>query len=166
MTICKEFVYQAFDVEAAQNLLKNKMTNEKFGQVLSKAIRLTSRSQLEMYVCEFAGKRTLVPIGQITHIEIWKRVVTIHYGGGMTAKFYGGLEELELQLSSIHIIRCHRSYLVSISAIAEFQRTQLTLKSGIVVPLGQTYFTPLTKAFSNYLAIPRADEKGEVSCSI
>lgn len=163
LTVCKEFVYQAFDVGAKQYLLKENLTEEQFDRVLSRTLQLPEEPPTGLYICEFAGKKTPVPFEEITYIEILSRVVTIHYGDE-SVKFYKRLDELEQELSPYNIVRCHRSYLVSISAIAEFRRNEITLKTGDKIPLSKTYYSTLINIFSKYMDVGESGEQGEPPC--
>ncbi len=152
LTSCEDYVYEAFDVHAVHYLLKDELTAEKFGRVFARAAELASRKEDELFVCEFDGCKTPIPISRIVYFEIWKRIVTAHCDGNPSAKFYGSMEQLEQQFAGRSFVRAHRSYLVHLPYISQFQPGALLLKTGARIPIGGTYADSLRKAFSEYIS--------------
>ena len=151
LTSCEDYVYEAFDVDAVQYLLKEDTNANKFEQVFLRAVSLANKKQEALFKFVFAGKTTAIPIGEISYFEIWKRLVTVHYDTDKTAKFYGSMEQLEQQLSDKDFVRSHRSYLVQLSYITSIYSQELELKTGQMIPLGVTYVQTLKRKFSDYI---------------
>jgi DNA-binding LytR/AlgR family response regulator len=152
LTTSEDYVYDAFEVGPVQYLLKDTTTREKFERVFQRAVELSSKKTTDMFSYESEGTKKLIPIREISFFEIWKRVIMVHYENEKTDEFYGKLEQLEEQLKDRDFVRVHRSYLVHLPYIARFQAQRLILKSGITIPVGVTYATPIQKAFSDYMA--------------
>lgn len=164
-TSCEDYVYDAFDVNAVQYLLKDDTSFEKFEQVFLRAAEMASVKEEELFTFDFDGETRVIPVNQISYFEIWKRLVTVHYGSSKTAKFYGSMEQMEEKLRGKDFARTHRSYLVHLPYIAMFRHQSLLLKTGEDVPVGGTYMQSLKRAFSNYIArfhIYNAQKKKEV----
>lgn len=151
LTSCDDYVYDAFDVNAVQYLLKDEITESKFEKVFLRAVKLAAQKEEELFVCEFDGIKKAVPVKSILYFEIWKRVVTVHFGDGENVKFYASMEQLEQQFADKDFVRVHRSYLVSLSYIAQLQTRNLVLKTGASVPVGVTYVHQLKEVFSEYI---------------
>lgn len=151
LTSCEDYVYEAFDVDAVQYLLKEDTNAHKFEQVFLRAAARAAKKREALFTFDFAGKTTAIPIGQISYFEIWKRLVTVHYDADKTAKFYGSMEKLEQQLSGRDFVRPHRSYLVQLSSITSIHGQELELKTGQMIPLGVTYVQALKQKFSDYI---------------
>lgn len=152
LTSCEAHVYEAFDVNALQYLIKEKTSPEKFEQVFLKAVELTSKKEEELFLFEFDGKLRVISIHEISYFEIWKRVVTVHYNKGQTAQFYTSMEQLEKKLADKNFVRTHRSYLVHLPYITLFQQQRLQLKTGEYIPIGITYAQSVKKKFSEYIS--------------
>lgn len=152
LTSCEDYVYEAFDVNAAQYLLKEDTGPERFEQVFLRAAALASKKQEELFKFEFGGKTTVIPIEQISYFEIWKRLVTVHYDADKTAKFYSSMEQLEQYFSGRDFVRSHRSYLVQLSYITVIHSQSLELKTGELIPIGVTYSKSLKRKFSDYIS--------------
>lgn len=152
LTSCADYVYDAFDMDAVQYLLKNDTDPDKFERVFLKAAKLASFRDEELFTFEFDGDISVMPIREISYIEIWQRLITVHCADGRTGKFYGRLEQLEEKLRSKDFVRAHRSYLVHLPYIAMFRHQSLLLKTGEEIPVGGTYAPKLKMAFSAYIA--------------
>lgn len=152
LTSCEDYVYDAFDVNAIQYILKDETTAEKFERIFLRAVQLASQKEEEVFVCKFDVEKYVVPIRQISHFEIWKRIVTVHYGINQIAKFYSSMEQLELQFREKGFVRVHRSYMVQLSYIYKFERQKIILKSGSAIPIGITYQQDLRRKFSDYIS--------------
>ncbi len=152
LTSCEDYIYEAFDVEAVQYMIKSETTDDKFERVFLKAVHLASQKKMEVFICEFGGKKTIVPLHQISYFEIWKRLVTVYYGEGQIAKFYASMEQLEQYFSEKGFVRVHRSYMVHLSYISKFDQQKLNLKTGAVIPVGVTYTHALKRIFSEYIS--------------
>ncbi len=152
LTSCDDYVYEAFDVNAVQYLLKEDTSFEKFEQVFLKAAELAVTKKEELFTFEFNGVTSVIPVNQISYFEIWQRLVTVHYDAGKTAKFYTSMEQLEDKLRGKDFVRTHRSFLVHLPYIAMFRHQDLLLKTGEEVPVGGTYVQSLKRIFSDYIA--------------
>ncbi len=152
LTSYEDYVYEAFDVNAVQYLLKEETSIEKFEKVFLKAAELASEKEDELFIFEFDGKTHAIPIQHISYFEIWKRLVTVHYQGEKTGKFYGTMEQLENQLFEKNFVRVHRSYLVNLPYISVFQNQAIRLKTEEVIPVGVTFVRLLKKRFSDYIS--------------
>ena len=152
LTSCEDYVYDAFDVNAIQYMLKDETTSEKFEQVFLRAVQAASQKEEEIFVCKFDAEKYIVPIRKISYFEIWKRIVTVHYGLNQIAKFYSSMEQLEKQFKNKGFVRVHRAYMVQLSYIYKFDRQKLILKTGTTIPIGITYQQELKQIFSDYIS--------------
>ncbi len=151
LTSCEEYVYEAFDVNAIHYLLKEDTSIDKFEEVFLKSAEAVSKKEDERFTFEFNGETGVISMEQISYFEIWKRLVTVHYGHGETAKFYATMEQLEEKLHENNFVRSHRSFLVHLPYIVKFQHQTLLLRTGEAVPIGVTYMQSLKKVFSDYI---------------
>lgn len=151
LTSYDEYMNEAFDVHAVHYLLKDGLSAEKFEKVFTQAVRLAQKNEHELFLCEFDGCKTSVELRDIVYFEIWKRVITAYCANGDAVKFYGNMKELEERLSGKGFIRVHRSYLVHLSRLVQFQPHSLLLKTGARIPIGNTYRDSVQAAFSDYV---------------
>lgn len=150
LTETEDYVYDAYDISPVHYLLKTKTSEEKFEEVFLRAIKRTEKKAKEIFVCEYGGNIKVIPIADISYFEIWKRVVSVHYGDNKIFSFYSTMEKLGSQLGET-FIRTHRSYMVNLSYVSKFQRTNLILKTGEAIPVGITYGSNVRESFLKYL---------------
>lgn len=152
LTRYDDYVYDAFEVCAAQYLIKEDTSKDKFEKVFLKAAQMVLKKEEELFTIKFDGKTTVIPINEIAYFEIWSRVITVYYGDGKSAKYYYSIERLEEELAAKDFVRVHRSYLVNLSYIEMFQHKSIKLKTGAVIPVGVTYLESLKKTLSDYIS--------------
>lgn len=150
LTSSEEYMNEAFDVQAVHYLLKDGLSREKFEQVFTVAVKMAAKKEQELFICEFDGCKTVVEVRNIVYFEIWRRVVTVYCRDGHTAKFYGSMVQLEQEFAAKNFVRVHRSYLVHLPYIAQFQPRMLLLKTGNRIPIGNTYTETVRKVFSDF----------------
>lgn len=152
LTSHEDAVFEAFDVNAVQYLLKEETCPERFEQVFLKAASVAAQKEEELFTFEFDGVTHVIPLLQISYFEIWKRRVTVHYDHGKTAEFYFSMQQLEKNMADKGFVRVHRSFLVHLSYISNLQQQSLLLKTGEVIPVGITYAQSLKRTFSQYIS--------------
>jgi DNA-binding LytR/AlgR family response regulator len=152
ITTCEDYVFEAFDISPVQYLIKNSTSDERFEEIFQRAVSLTEGKKTEMFICESSNIRKVIPIKDISYFEIWKRLIKVHYQGGENFIYYGTMEQLEQQMLDKDFVRVHRSYMVNLQYIGKFQRPNLYLKTGDVIPIGVTYTKLVDQAFSDYIS--------------
>lgn len=152
ITTSEDYVFEAFDTSPMQYLIKDSTTVERFEEILLRAVSVAMEKKTKMFVCESSNVRKLIPIKDISYFEIWKRLIRVHYQGGEIFEYYGTMEQLEQEMLSKDFIRVHRSYMVNLQYIGQFQRPNLFLKTGEVIPIGVTYMKLVDQAFSDYIS--------------
>mgnify|MGYP000856601384 FL=1 len=152
LTSYEDYVYEAFEVGAAQYLIKENTNKDKFERVFLKAVDMVSENKEGLFSIKYDGKTTVIPIREIAYFEIWNRVITAYYGDGKSAKYYYSIERLQEELSNKNFVRVHRSYLVNLSYIEMFQQKNIKLKTGAIIPVGVTYLESIKKTLSDYIS--------------
>lgn len=103
-------------------------------------VKLLVRSRGEYHVLE---------TDQIKYIEIFGRVVEIHYNEEII-EAYAALEEMEERLSDLGFFRVHRSFLVPLNKIKKFNRTSILLMTDEEIPVGKTYYKKVKEKLEEY----------------
>lgn len=152
LTTSEDYVFEAFDISPVQYLIKESTLPEQFEEVFLRAVTLSEKKDTEMFVCESKNARKVIPLKDISHFEIYKRLVSVHFQEEESFEFYGTMEQLEKQLAGKDFVRVHRSYMVNLQYIRKFQRMSLILKTGEVIPIGGTYSKLVNQTFSDYIS--------------
>ncbi len=128
MSSSREYVFEAYDVEAFQYLLKP-VEDGKLKSVLQKAVLKTeSRSQEFIIVSRERQKKKLF-LDDIYYFEIQGRVVYVHGPEGIFT-YYEQIGELENKLRDKGFFRCHKSYLINLKYVDGYNRQEAILENG------------------------------------
>lgn len=126
----ENYVYQAFDVEAFQYLVKP-IDERRFSEVFRRAadrLSFLERQRQKKLVIQYAGASRVVPLENIYYVESQGHKVLLHLKEGML-EYYGKIGELEQELGG-QFARIHKGYLVNLSYVEEYTRGQATLANG------------------------------------
>ncbi len=124
----REYVFEAYDVEAFQYLLKP-VDDRKLKNVLHKAIVKTqSRSQEFIIVSRERQKKKLF-LDDIYYFEIKGRIVDAHGPEGIFT-YYEQIGELENKIRDKGFFRCHKSYLINLKYVDGYSRKEVVLENG------------------------------------
>ena len=128
VSVSTKYVFDAYDVEAFQYLLKP-VDDRKLKRVLQKAVRKTvSRSQ-EFMVVSRERQKQKVFLDDIYYFEIKGRIVDVHWMEGIFT-YYGRIGELEDKLRDKGFFRCHKSYLINLKYVDAYTRQEVILENG------------------------------------
>ena len=124
----REYVFEAYDVEAFQYLLKP-VGDRKLKSVLRRAVLKTkSRSQEFIIVSRERQKKKLF-LDDIYYFEIKGRMVYAHVAEGIFT-YYEQIGELEDKLQDYGFFRCHKSYLINLKYVDGYNRQEAILENG------------------------------------
>ena len=145
------YVYQAFDVEAFHYLLKP-VDEARFAEVFSKAaekIASLNRQRAAPLVIEFAGSNRVVALQDIYYIESRGHKLLLHLKDG-SLEYYGKMSELEAKLEGL-FARIHRGYLVNLSYVEEYTRSEAILRNGVRLIISKRKYDAFVKAHLRFL---------------
>lgn len=124
----KEYVFEAYDVEAFQYLLKP-VDNRKLKSVLQKAVLKTESRSQEFIIVSRERQKNKLFLDDIYYFEIKGRVVDVHGPEGVFT-YYEQIGELENKLRDKGFFRCHKSYLINLKYVDVYNRQEVTLDNG------------------------------------
>lgn len=149
ITGIREYVFDALDLYAFQYLLKP-VDETKFLEVLCRAEKEAGRKKEKRKL--FLKTRNLtLEQADILYIESRGKKVEIHTAREKKSiQIYAAMDELERQLGE-GFYRCHRSYIVNMSYIAEYSSDRIILANGENVYLAKKKYGEFVKAYMWYL---------------
>lgn len=148
----KEYVFDAFDVDAFQYLLKP-VDTQKFAAVFHKAARQISAEQEQKkrnLVIQYKNTNKAIPFSHIYYVESRNHRVVIHSKEGEFA-YYAKMEELERELS-VRFYRIHRGYLINLSYVDEYSKLEVTLMNGEKLLISKYKYDDFVRAYLDYMA--------------
>lgn len=145
----REYVFDALDLYAFHYLLKP-VDENKFREVLERAAEEVAKKKEKRFL--FLKKRNLtLDQADILYIESRAKKVEIHTDGFKDIiEIYATMEELEGQLGE-DFYRCHRSYIVNMAHITEYDNGTITITNGDNVYLTKKKYGDFVKTYMWYL---------------
>ena len=147
----ERYVFDAFDVGAFQYLLKP-VDEEKFAKVFSRAVAQIGTAREKpgrVLTLQSANTSRTVPLDSIYYIESSNHKVELHLKDGEFA-CYAKIGDLELELQD-QFFRIHKGYLVNLSYVAGYSKTEVTLTNGERLLLSKYKYQDFVKAYLHFL---------------
>ena len=138
ITVIKEQVFDAFEVEAVDYLCKP-LDDIRLSHALDRAIRYVGERDSRMLLVRTGSRLRSIRMDDILYCEVINRKVLLHLRtGGEVVEYYSRLSDVEKQLDS-RFLKCHRSYLVNLDHLSECSKNTLTLTGGVQIPLSESH---------------------------
>nr|WP_315020304.1 LytTR family DNA-binding domain-containing protein [uncultured Aminipila sp.] len=148
VTVLKECVYDAFEVEASDYLLKP-IEDERFIRTMDRILHyIEDRGKASLTIQKSAGYKS-IRFADIFYCEVINRKIYIYTKQGMI-DYYFKIEELERQLET-HFIRCHRSYLVNLQYVCGYENGMAQLENGEKIPVSRSRQQSFVKSVLSYM---------------
>ena len=149
VTVLKEYVFHAFEVEAYDYLLKP-LDSDHFQRTMDRAIRTLAQRAGKSIVIQRGSSCDVVPLTQIVYCEVQGRKVYVHQSNGKIIDYYDNLENFERQMDS-RFFRCHRSYLVNLDYVRGCDTGLVTLSLGAQIPVSRLRERDLIQTLLRYM---------------
>ncbi len=124
----REYVFDAYDVEAFQYLLKP-VDDRKLKNVLQKAVLKTESCSQEFIIVSRERQKKKLFLDDIYYFEIKGRIVDVHGSEGIFT-YYEQIGELENKLRDKGFFRCHRGYLINLKYVDGYNRQEVIMENG------------------------------------
>lgn len=149
ITALREYVFEAYDVEASHYLTKP-LDEEKLCSVIKRAAaKAEEKIVIPVLSVKANGKCLQIKTPDIYYAENDGRKVALHTKNGVVS-YYEKMEALQQELGE-GFYRSHRGYLVNLNEIAGYDRTSITLKCGDTVFLAKLKYNDFVAAYMDYL---------------
>lgn len=151
LTSSPSFVYDAFDANASNYLLKN-IHDNKFEDIFIQTINNLNLS-LNQDVIRFKNNKEdiIFNLNDILYIESFKRLIIIYLHNGSVHEFYYKLSDLTNELINKHFILVHRSFLVNLQYIKKITNTEIILKNDTSLPVSRNLLSSVRDSYITYL---------------
>ena len=149
VTVLKECVFDSFQVEAFDYLLKP-LDGARFDQTMDRLLRSLEQRTAEDIVIQRGTGCEVVPLSDIVYCEVQGRKVYLHKRDGTVSGYYDKLEDLERRVDG-RFFRCHRSYLVNLDDVRGRRDGQVLLSQGDRIPASRLRERELTQALLRHM---------------
>ena len=147
----EKYVYDAFDVDAFQYLVKP-VDEQKFAEVFTRALdKVLSEAEQKKktLVIQYAGAYKAMPLENIYYMESQGHKIVLDTKDGKL-EYYAKIGELEEELQG-RFCRIHKGYLANLSYVEEYSRTEAILTNGDKLPLSKYKYGSFVKAYLNFM---------------
>lgn len=150
VTSAEEYVYEAYDVEAFNFLIKP-LNDEKLKNVLKKAVvKVTACNNDDFLIISSEHQIKKILLRDIFYIESVGRTVKIHCTGGII-ETYRQIGDLEQTLSDKHFFRCHKSFLLNLEYVSRFDKAEIVMENGDTVFPARKRMKQFQQEFISYM---------------
>ena len=142
VTILKEYVLNAFEVEALDYIYKP-IDTKRLQNALQRAMKKLQKKQQKSLFIQTKYMTQNINISQIYYIEVINRKIYVHTQ-------YDTIEQVQKQLDK-RFIKCHRSYIINMDYFYQYQNNIITLQNGQTVPVSRLRQKELLDAILQYM---------------
>ena len=147
VTSSAEFLREGYQVQPVNYLFKP----VRYGDV-TEVIRTARRNGAAQTAVFRSGQTSVVlELSQLMWIEVYGHELHVHLTDGERV-VSGSLASAMQVLPAGLFARCHNSYLVNLSYVAELSRTGVLLRGGVRLPVSRSYYEKIQTALINYLS--------------
>lgn len=143
ITTTQDYAVAGYDVSPILYLVKP-VQNEQLAYAVELFLK---KRQPKQIVLNLSGEIISLNVTDILYIEVYGHTTCLHLTSGESRELRIPLNKLEQQLPSSIFIRSHQSYLVNMGHILSVARYQLTLSSGLTLPISQSKYLNLQNSF-------------------
>jgi len=144
VTVLKECVYDAFEVEAYDYLVKP-LEGEHFSRTMDRAVKALEQRTAKRIMIRRGTSCEVIPLAEIVYCEVQGRKIYIHQSDGRIIDHYEKLDDFERRVDG-RFFRCHRSYLVNLDCVRGSHAGRVTLSQGGQIPVSRLREQELAKA--------------------
>ncbi|MEZ3508093.1 MAG: LytTR family DNA-binding domain-containing protein [Lachnospiraceae bacterium] len=145
----RDYVFDAYDVEAFQYLLKP-LDGHKLRKVLEAAVRKTQKQSREFILVSKGRQTRKLFLDDISYFEIRGRVIEVHGREGIFT-YYEQIGILEKNLQGKGFFRCHKSYLINLKHVDSYNRQEVILDQGERVAVAKRRYDQFCMEILEYM---------------
>lgn len=143
VTAIKEYVFEGYDVEALQYLLKP-VNQEKLFESLDLALKKVHQVEPTIIV-----DQEKIKIPDVLYIEVQAHYIEVNLDD-QVVKSKKSLKEMHVLLEKHDFMLTHRSYLVNIAKVSKIGKTFVIMDNRSKVPISRSKYKAFNQAFIKY----------------
>lgn len=145
----RDYVFDAYDVEAFQYLLKP-IDVGKLRHVLEKVVCKTATHSSEYMMISIERQKKKMFLDDICYFEIRGRKIDIHKTDDILT-YYEQIGILEKNLQGKGFFRCHKSYLINLKHVDTYNRQEVTLDNGEKIMIAKRRYDDFIREILSYM---------------
>ncbi len=149
VTVLREMVFSAFDVQAYDYLVKP-VRREALERTMERLLAsLQNASETGLLVRKGYDSR-IIPLTDIVFCESIDRKIYLHLVSSEVVDYYERIENLESKLGS-SFFRCHRSYLIHLKYLKSYQNGTAYMEGGRQIPVSRLRGREFSEVILQYM---------------
>lgn len=157
VTVLKECVFDAFEVEACDYLLKPLDTGH-FERTMERVYERIRQKPAKRLLVQRGNQSQVVLLSESVYCEVQGRKIYIHQKNGEIIDYYDRMENLKSHVDG-RFFQCHRSYLVNLDYVRGCEAGQVLLPGGEKIPVSRLRERELTQALLCHMKERRGAER-------
>ena len=135
ITVLKEMVFQSFEVQAYDYLVKP-VEEKQFEKTMERLYASMQNASEDSLLVQKGYEGRIIREDEIVFCEIIDRKIYLNLTSGEVVDYYERIENLESKLDS-HFFRCHRSYLINLKHLKGYKNGTAYMDKGKEVPVSR-----------------------------
>ena len=135
ITVLKEMVFQSFEVQAYDYLVKP-VEEKQFEKTMERLYTSMQNASEDSLLVQKGYEGRIIPKDEIVFCEVIDRKIYLNLASGEVVDYYERIENLETKLGS-HFFRCHRSYLINLKHLKGYKNGTAYMDNGKEVPVSR-----------------------------
>ena len=148
-TILKEMVFQSFEVQAYDYLVKP-IEKKQFDRTMERLLASMQEDGEKKLLVQKGYDTSVIFFDEIVYCEIIGRKVYLHLASSEVIDFYDRIENLEKRLDS-RFYRCHRSYLINMNYLRGYKDSVARMKGNIEIPVSRLRSKEFSSVILQYM---------------
>jgi DNA-binding LytR/AlgR family response regulator len=144
-----EYVFDGYGVSAVNYLIKP-FKPDLFFKTLDKVYAVHKQKEHGNLMVPQGDRLIRIPYPEIVYLEIRGHYFDIYTNTMGQFRTKSQMSKMLAMLDSSLFIQCHRSFIVNISHVSNLSRKDITLNTGVFVPLSLQNVQPVTRLFLEY----------------
>ena len=135
ITVLKEMVFQSFEVQAYDYLVKP-VEEKQFEKTMERLYTSMQNASEDSLLVQKGYEGRIIREEEIVFCEIIDRKIYLNLASGEVVDYYERIENLEAKLDK-HFYRCHRSYLINLKHLKGYKNGTACMDNGKEIPVSR-----------------------------
>lgn len=149
VTILKELVFQAFEVQAFDYLLKP-IQEDYFYNMMYRLLDCIKNTKDKSLLIRIGYNSRLIPFDEIIFCEVINRKMYLHLLSSEVIDYYEKIEDLEKRLNK-YFYKCHRSFLINLQYVRSYRNGIAIMEGGKEIPVSRLRKKEFSRVILQYM---------------
>ncbi len=149
ITVLREMVFEAFEVQAFDYLVKP-IDEKHFDKMMGRLLSSMQGAGGAGLLIQKGNESHIIPFEDIVFCEIIDRKVYVHLVSAEIIDFYDRIDHLETKLDD-SFFRCHRSFLIHLKYLKSYKNGTAYMENGKEVPVSRLRSKEFSSVILRYM---------------